>query len=102
MWEYFRVVGRKLATPPYATPPYGTKCEGFENSRVQNPARDRKYEIILDRYLHREFAMRSSTRLAEDAEDPEHRSLTEKEGSSAAIDTLADRWCKVSSKGACG
>jgi hypothetical protein len=72
----------------------------IQDCRIQ--LRDRKYEIILDRYLHREFAMRSSTRLAEDAEDPEHRSLTEKEGSSAAIDTLADRWCKVSSKGACG
>jgi len=72
----------------------------IQECRIQ--LRDRKYEIILDRYLHREFAMRSSTRLAEDAEDPEHRSLTEKEGSSAAIDTLADRWCKVSSKGACG
>jgi hypothetical protein len=35
---------RKLAAPPYAAPPYGTKCEGFENSRVKNSLRDRKFE----------------------------------------------------------
>jgi hypothetical protein len=36
MWEYFRVVARNLATPPYATPPARTKCEDFEEFKKKN------------------------------------------------------------------